>query len=57
MEGQISVPDDFDTMGAEEIDLMFYGEALSDKKAAPPPPAPVAAPAITADQLNNSKSN
>ena len=34
MEGQISLPDDFDTMGAEEIELMFYGEALSDKKAA-----------------------
>ena len=34
MEGQISVPDDFDTMGAEEIELMFYGEALSEKKAA-----------------------
>ena len=30
---------------------------FSDNKAAPPPPAPVAAPAITADQLNNSKSN
>ena len=34
MEGQISAPDDFDTMGAEEIELMFYGEALLDKKAA-----------------------
>ena len=34
MEGQISVPDDFDTMGAEEIELMFYGDALSAKKAA-----------------------
>ena len=24
--GQISVPDDFDTMGQEEIEKMFYGE-------------------------------
>ena len=30
---------------------------FSDNKAAPPPPAPVVAPVITADQLNNSKSN
>ena len=30
---------------------------LSDNKPAPPKPAPVAAPAITTDQLNNSKSN
>jgi prevent-host-death family protein len=26
MAGQISVPDDFDTMFADEIDKMFYGE-------------------------------
>ncbi len=25
MEGEISVPDDFDTMGQSEIDEMFYG--------------------------------
>ncbi len=24
--GQVSVPDDFDRMGAEEIERMFYGE-------------------------------
>ena len=24
--GQISAPDDFDTMGQEEIEKMFYGE-------------------------------
>jgi prevent-host-death family protein len=24
--GQIKVPDDFDTMGAAEIEAMFYGE-------------------------------
>ncbi|PZO01586.1 MAG: type II toxin-antitoxin system prevent-host-death family antitoxin [Alphaproteobacteria bacterium] len=27
MEGQIKVPDDFDTMFADEIERMFYGEA------------------------------
>jgi prevent-host-death family protein len=26
MRGQISVPDDFDTMFADEIEKMFYGE-------------------------------
>ena len=26
MEGQIKVPDDFDTMFADEIERMFYGE-------------------------------
>jgi len=26
MAGQIEVPDDFDTMGADEIEKMFYGE-------------------------------
>jgi len=26
MKGRISVPDDFDTMGQEEIERMFYGE-------------------------------
>ena len=26
MEGQFSVPDDFDEMGREEIEAMFYGE-------------------------------
>jgi prevent-host-death family protein len=26
MAGQIKVPDDFDTMGQEEIERMFYGE-------------------------------
>ena len=26
MAGQISVPDDFDTMCADEIDKLFYGE-------------------------------
>jgi prevent-host-death family protein len=26
MEGQISVPEDFDTMFADEIEKMFYGE-------------------------------
>ena len=25
MQGEIEVPDDFDTMGAEEIEKMFYG--------------------------------
>ena len=24
--GQIEIPEDFDTMGAEEIEAMFYGE-------------------------------
>lgn len=27
LKGQISVPDDFDTMFAEEIEEMFYGES------------------------------
>jgi prevent-host-death family protein len=26
LKGQIKVPDDFDTMGAEEIERLFYGE-------------------------------
>lgn len=26
MEGQIKVPDDFDRMGQEEIEKLFYGE-------------------------------
>jgi prevent-host-death family protein len=26
LRGQITVPDDFDTMGAEEIERLFYGE-------------------------------
>jgi len=26
MRGQIKIPDDFDTMGQEEIERMFYGE-------------------------------
>jgi prevent-host-death family protein len=26
LDGQIEVPDDFDTMGAEEIEEMFYGK-------------------------------
>jgi prevent-host-death family protein len=26
LKGQIKVPDDFDAMGAEEIEQMFYGE-------------------------------
>lgn len=26
LEGQITVPDDFDTMDADEIEKMFYGE-------------------------------
>jgi hypothetical protein len=26
MEGQMSIPDDFDTMLAKEIEEMFYGE-------------------------------
>ncbi|WP_375399129.1 type II toxin-antitoxin system Phd/YefM family antitoxin [uncultured Sphingomonas sp.] len=26
MKGQIKVPDDFDTMGQEEIERMFYGD-------------------------------
>ena len=26
MVGQMKVPDDFDTMGQEEIELLFYGE-------------------------------
>lgn len=26
MRGQIKVPDDFDTMGQEEIEAMFYGD-------------------------------
>lgn len=26
MEGQFKVPDDFDEMGREEIEAMFYGE-------------------------------
>jgi len=26
MAGQISVPDDFDTMSADEIEKLFYGE-------------------------------
>lgn len=34
--GKISVPDDFDTMGQEEIERLFYGESdeksLEDKK-------------------------
>jgi prevent-host-death family protein len=27
MRGQFNVPDDFDTMGQEEIERMFYGDA------------------------------
>jgi prevent-host-death family protein len=27
LEGQIDVPDDFDTMFSEEIDAMFYGKS------------------------------
>jgi prevent-host-death family protein len=27
LEGQIDVPDDFDTMFSEEIEAMFYGES------------------------------
>ena len=26
MKGQFTIPDDFDTMGQEEIERMFYGE-------------------------------
>lgn len=26
LDGQIKVPDDFDTMGAEEIERLFYGK-------------------------------
>jgi prevent-host-death family protein len=26
MRGEIKIPDDFDTMGQEEIERMFYGE-------------------------------
>jgi prevent-host-death family protein len=26
MKGEFTIPDDFDTMGQEEIDRMFYGE-------------------------------
>ena len=31
MRGQIKIPDDFDTMGQEEIEAMFYGSEDDDR--------------------------
>jgi prevent-host-death family protein len=30
MRGQIKIPDDFDTMGQDEIEAMFYGEGVHE---------------------------